>query len=176
MVIPNTAIFITASIHNFVHLLKSDDFKEIIMSSLSNLYARKLLSVYGFVIMPNHIHIIWREHFEYNTSKETVRGAFFKFTAHQFLKHLQENNKRKLVDFWVDKSDRKYQFWNRNPYGIEIYTDKVFEQKLNYIHNNPIQQKWKLVESSMEYKYSSIRFYEDGVDEFGFLTNYFLER
>lgn len=176
MVIPNTAIFITASIHKFVHLLKSDDFKEIIISSLSNLCERKLLSVYGFVIMPNHIHIIWREHFEQNNSKETVRAAFFKFTAHQFLKNIQQNYKWRLVDFKVDKSDRKHQFWSRNPYEIEIYTDKVFEQKLNYIHHNPIQQKWQLVNSSMEYKYSSIRFYEDGVDEFGFLTNYFLER
>lgn len=176
MAIPNTAIFITASIHNFVHLLKSDDFKEIIISSLKNLCNRKLLSVYGFVIMPNHIHIIWREHFDQNISKESVKASFFKFTAHQFLKNLQQNNKRRLLDFRVDKSDRIHQFWNRSPFKIEVYTDKVFEQKLNYIHNNPIQQKWQLVESSMEYIYSSIRFYEDGVDEFGFLTNYFLER
>lgn len=176
MAIPNSAIFITASIHNFIYLLKSDDFKEIIMYSLSNLCERRLFSVYAFVIMPNHIHIIWREHSDQNNSKETAKTAFFKYTAHQFLKSLQKNNKRRLLDFRVYKSDRKHQFWNRNPFEIEIYTDKVFEQKLNYIHHNPIQQKWQLIDSLMKYKYSSIRFYEDGVDEFGFLTNYFLER
>ena len=94
----------------------------------------------------------------------------------KFLKYLQRNNPEKLKLFQVIKSDRKHQFWNRNPMEIEIYTDNVFEQKLNYIHSNPVQQKWQLVESEMKYKYSSIRYYENGVDEFGFLTNYFFER
>jgi len=176
MAIPNTAIFITASIHNFLPLLKSDTFKQIILSTLSNLCEKNLLTVYGFVIMPNHIHFIWREHPENIQSKESIKATFFKFTAHQFLKYLKTNNPDKLKVFQVLQSDRKHQFWNRNPMEIEIYTDKVFEQKLNYIHSNPIQQKWQLVESVMEYKYSSIRFYENGVDDFGFLTNYFLER
>ena len=127
MAIPNTTIFITASIHNFLPLLKSDTFREIILSTLSNLCEKKLLSVYGFVIMPNHIHFIWREHLENRSGNESVKTAFFKYTAHQFLKHLQQNNPEKLKLFQVIKSDRKHQFWNRSPMEIEIYTDNVFE-------------------------------------------------
>jgi len=176
MAIPNTAIFITASIHNFLPLLKGDSIKEIILSAISNLYEKKLLSVYGFVIMPNHIHFIWREHLENRAEKESVKATFFKYTSHQFLKYLKQNCPEKLILYQVNKSDRKHQFWNRNPFQVEIFREHVFEQKLDYIHNNPIQPKWQLAGSEMEYKYSSIRFYENGVDEFGFLTNYFLER
>jgi len=176
MAIPGAAVFISASMYKHSPLLKGDSFKDIILSTLSHLCEKKLLTVYGFVIMPNHIHIIWKEHLENKNGKETVKTAFFKFTAHQFLKFLRQGNPGKLRNFQVNKSDRKYQFWNRNPMEIEIYSEKVFEQKLNYIHSNPIQQKWQLVESAMEYKYSSIRFYENNIDEFGLLTNYFFER
>ena len=176
MVIPSVAVFITASIHNYLPLLNENSFKEIILSTISNLCENKLLSVYGFVIMPNHIHFIWKEHSDYKKGSESVKTAFFKFTAHQFLKTLRRKYPDKLGKFQVNKSDRRHQFWQRNPLEIDIYTDDVFEQKLNYIHNNPIQQKWQLVGSAINYKYSSIRFYENNLDEFGFLTNYFFER
>ena len=76
--------------------------------------------------------------------------------------------------FLVNKSDRKYQFWQRNKLDIEIYSDKMFDQKLNYIHNNPLQDKWQLVDDPVKYKYSSASFYELGKDEFGILTDYYL--
>ena len=45
-------------------------------------------------------------------------------------------------------------------------------QKLNYSHNNPLQDHWKLADSPENYKWSSAKFYETGIDEFGFLTHY----
>jgi hypothetical protein len=45
-------------------------------------------------------------------------------------------------------------------------------QKLEYIHNNPVQGKWKLVEYPEDYKYSSARFYFDGSDAFDLVTHY----
>ncbi|WP_259066827.1 hypothetical protein HDF24_21195 [Mucilaginibacter sp. X4EP1] len=44
--------------------------------------------------------------------------------------------------------------------------------KLDYIHNNRVQYKWQLVRYPEDYKYSSARFYETGMDEFGLLTHY----
>jgi hypothetical protein len=45
-------------------------------------------------------------------------------------------------------------------------------QKLGYIHDNPLQQKWQLADLPENYKYSSARFYETGEDEFRLLTHY----
>lgn len=175
MAIPNPTIFITASIYKHINLLMKDDFKRIILSSVRYLHERSFLTVYAFVIMPNHIHIIWREHPEKRKSKESIRASFFKYIAHQFMELLKVSDPEMLNLFRVEKYDRSYQFWNRNHYTFEIYTDKVFEQKLNYIHGNPVQLKWQLAESEMEYKYSSVCFYKNGIDEFGFLSNYLLE-
>ncbi|MCW3107025.1 MAG: gliding motility-associated C-terminal protein [Segetibacter sp.] len=49
-----------------------------------------------------------------------------------------------------------------------------FLQKLNYIHNNPTQPHWRLCQYPEEYKYSSAKFYEKGVDEFTFLSHYII--
>ncbi len=48
----------------------------------------------------------------------------------------------------------------------------VFVQKLNYIHNNPVQEKWQLALCPEEYEFSSAKFYETGIDDFGFLTHF----
>jgi putative transposase len=46
------------------------------------------------------------------------------------------------------------------------------EQKLNYIHNNPLNARWNLAKRPEDYYWSSARFYEMGRDDFGFLTHY----
>jgi hypothetical protein len=44
---------------------------------------------------------------------------------------------------------------------------------LNYIHFNPVGKKWLLSVDDLGYHFSSARFYENGIDEFGFLKNIF---
>lgn len=68
------------------------------------------------------------------------------------------------------QKDREYQFWERNPLSVELRTAKVFKQKLDYIHYNPVMAGiYTLPE---EYKYSTARFYETGVDDWGFVSHY----
>ena len=52
--------FWTATINNWQHLLSEDRFKEVIIQSLRTLSERGLADIFAFVIMPNHIHLIWR--------------------------------------------------------------------------------------------------------------------
>ena len=52
---------------------------------------------------------------------------------------------------------KKRQFWQQNNKPIEIWSLKVFEQKLNYIHNNPVHSGF--VTDAVDYKYSSARNY-----------------
>ena len=72
----------------------------------------------------------------------------------------------------VKAADRDYQVWERKSLSTDLFTEEVFLQKLNYIHNNPVQQKWKLAQLPEEYNFSSAKFYETGIDDFGFLTHY----
>ncbi len=51
--------FWTNTIKDWKHLLKQDKYKQLIINSLKELVDKKLITVYAFVIIPNHIHLIW---------------------------------------------------------------------------------------------------------------------
>ncbi len=163
--------FFTASILKFQRLLSDDNFKDIIIQSLQHLVKSNRLKVYAFVVMPNHLHFIWEEIFQPDY-KESAKAAFMKFTAHQFQKRLNLDSHETLANYYVNKSDRKHQFWQEDPLSVEIYSRSVMEQKLDYIHNNPAQDHWNLLEDPIQYKYSSARYYEEEIDEFGIITHY----
>ena len=74
--------------------------------------------------------------------------------------------------FKTDKNDREYQFWQRDALAVRVFLPELVLQKLNYSHNNPLQEHWKLADLPENYKWSSAKFYQTGIDEFGFLTHY----
>ncbi|MEO6949480.1 MAG: transposase, partial [Ginsengibacter sp.] len=151
-------------------LLKEDKTKMIIINSLQYLVKAKKIVIYGYVIMPNHIHLIW-EMLALN-GKESPAGSFAKFTAHQFKEHLQSTDVVELEKYRSDKSDRKYQFWKRDPLAIPLTSEKSFLQKLEYVHFNPMHEEWVLADCPENYRWSSARFYETGIDEFGIVSDY----
>jgi putative transposase len=156
--------FWTATIHKWQPLLQQDSNKQVVIDSLSYLSGKGLITVYAFVIMPNHIHLIWRQN-EMNGG-ETPKGSLLKHTAHHFLKQLKTTGA--LAQYAVNAANKRHEIWQRDSLGIEIYSRKVARQKLDYIHVNPVKGKWTLAKDDAGYHYSSARYYETGVDEFGF--------
>src|SRR4051812_33942204 len=83
--------FFTATILDWKHLLKEDDYKNIIINSLLYLKNERSIVVYAFVIMPNHIHLIWQIQDGFKQDKIQLR--FLRFTAQQMkFKLLQTNS------------------------------------------------------------------------------------
>jgi putative transposase len=121
--------------------------------------------------MPNHIHLIWKQ--IATNGKETAQGSFLKYTAHEFLKGLKAKGEN--YKYAVQAANKKHEVWQRDSLSIEIYSKAVAIQKLNYIHFNPVKGKWTLAKDDLDYYYSSARFYDNGIDEFGFLNNLFNE-
>ena len=162
--------FYTDTIIGFSNLLADDNLKMIIINSWKYMIEKGDIEIYGYVIMPNHIHIIWN-FFKMN-GKESPAGSFAKFTAHKFKEYLLINDLYKLENYRSDKIDRQYQFWKRDPLAIPLSTEKILIQKLQYIHDNPVKEKWSLSVLAEEYRWSSAKFYDDGTDEFNLLTHY----
>ena len=162
--------FYTATITNWTHLLKNEAFKNEIVNSLNFLVTKRKIKVYGFVIMPNHIHLIWRN-LEMN-GKEFPDESFKKFTSHVFKNMLKKDDATLLKNFLVNKVDREYQFWMRNALPIKILSREMLEQKLTYTHLNPLQAHWSLATDPNDYFYSSCRYYEKMDFQFNWLTDY----
>src|SRR5690349_1913734 len=109
--------FWTSTIHNWKPLLQSDKYKKLIVESLRLLAEQSKIVVYGFVIMPNHLHILW-EVVNMN-GKEMPHASFNKFTSHQFLNLLRYENPELLSAFKTeDKIERAHRFWQRDPLDV----------------------------------------------------------
>jgi putative transposase len=168
-IIKGELYFWTATIHNWKHLLASDEMKMHIIQSLQWLKQRNLISIYAYVIMPNHLHFIWQVHA--NNGKESPQGSLLKFTAHQFRKILLEKYPDGLKGYEVNAANKKYEFWQRDSLAQVLYNKSFISQKMDYIHNNPLTGKWQLATTADDYRFSSSSFYQTGIDPFGILTH-----
>ena len=82
------------------------------------------------------------------------------------------NNDPLISQLLVNDADRQYQVWERNSLHVPLHSERFFFQKFNYLHSNPLQPKWTLVNHPCDYKYSSAAFYETGTYLFQVLTHY----
>ncbi|GAB3796012.1 transposase [Spirosoma humi] len=162
--------FWTNTIRNWKRLLGPDKYKQIIIDCWCELARRDTIVVYAFVIMPNHIHAVW-EMRDVN-GKETPLASFNKFTSHQFLADLKAYHPQVLAFFRVNEGKRQHQFWQRDPLAVLMDSSQKVLQKIDYIHNNPLQEHWNLAIRPEEYYWSSAQFYKTGDRTFSFLTHY----
>ncbi len=160
--------FFTATILEWKHLLKIDAYKMLVVDSLKYLVTQQRVVIYGYVIMENHIHLIWQMFNE--NKREEVQHSFLSYTAKQLKKALEKEAPDFLEAFRVDAKDRTYQIWERNALSVDLFTPAVFDQKLEYIHYNPV--KAGLCKYPEAYLFSSAKFYCEGIDPFGFVTHY----
>jgi putative transposase len=167
-IITESPQFFTATILEWKRLLKPDKYKDIIISSLQFLAENNRVKVNAFVIMDNHMHLIWQ--MMAGIKPEAVQRDFMKFTAQKIKQDLLKNHPAVLAHFKVNAKDREYQFWERNALSIELGTLEMFKQKLEYIHYNPVLAG--LSNLPEEYKYSTAKFYETGINDWGFVTHY----
>lgn len=160
--------FYTATILEWKHLLADDKHKDILINSLQFLVNDKRIILNAFVIMSNHIHLIWQPTFHFTLTD--TQSSFMKYTAQQLKRSLSDGDKAMLEEFKVNMYDRDYQIWKREPLSVELRTHDVFMQKLEYIHYNPV--KAGLCINPEDYHYSSAKFYYNGIDSFKMLTHF----
>jgi len=134
------------------------------------LVKEKRVEIYAFVLMPNHMHIVWR--IANDLRKEDVQRDFLKFTAQKIKLKLKDYEPEKLKLFYVGAKDRQYQIWERNPLTSRLPSEELIVQKINYVHANPIRGKWNLCNEFTDYKYSSAAFYYNESKEWDFLIHY----
>ena len=162
------AQFFTATNYEWQNLLADDVHKDIIIDSLRFLVNDERIELNAFVIMSNHIHLIWQALAGFTPSG--VQASFMKYTAQQLKRSLIKNKPDMLGALQVNKYDREYQLWKREPLSIDLLNKSIFKQKLEYIHYNPVTAG--LCNVPEEYYYSSAKFYFDGTNSFEMLKHY----
>ena len=159
----NKPYYFTFQIVKWVDVFTRNEYKQIIVNSFDYCRRRKGLELYAYVIMTNHIHLIARAKEPFQLSD--IICDFKKFTANQLLPLLQQPQEShsdwmmKRFEFAAREHQRNshYQLWTHENHAIELFTQKVTQQKLDYIHNNPVRAG--IVEKPEDYLYSSARNY-----------------
>ena len=157
------AYFISFATVYWIDVFTRDIYFSVIIESLDYCRKNKGMEIYGYCIMPSHIHLIFRSA---EADPSGLIRDFKGFTSRKMLKTIEENTQesRKEWLLWMfEKAAKKNsnvknrQFWQQNNKPIELWSLKVFEQKLNYIHNNPVVSGF--VTNPIDWKYSSARNY-----------------
>ena len=162
------AYFISFATVYWIDVFTRVDYFDTIIESLDFCRKNKGMEIYGYCIMPSHIHLIFRSA---EADPSGLIRDFKGFTSRKMLKTIEENTQesRKEWLLWMfEKAGKKNsnvknrQFWQQNNKPIELWSLKVFEQKLSYIHNNPVVSGF--VTNPIDWKYSSARNYASNDD------------
>lgn len=161
--------FITTSVHNRLKILTHQTNAEIIADSLTFLVNQGSIRIYGYVIMPDHIHLILK-----SKVSEQIMRRFKSFTARKVIDNCTA--KYQYVRLSKMKTSRGgkqcFQLWEKSYHPVAINREAVFDQKLHYIYENPV--KSGLVTRAEEYHWSNALMYEKGLRCDRFCRNAFL--
>lgn len=164
----HAVFFCTFTCHNWLHLFEVTKFYDGIYNWF-NILISKGNKILGYVIMPNHIHFVI-----YFTMADTtlnkVVGNGKRFMAYDIIERLKQQNQIVLLDklsLAVKDHDRKnnklHEVFQPSFDHKLCYTYEFIEQKLDYIHHNPVAKHWQLIDDWKKYPHSSASFYETGI-------------
>jgi putative transposase len=131
--------FVTFSCYHRRPLFSAAPPKRIFEAALERIRRSFRLCVYGYVVMPEHVHLLL---------SEPERG-----TLAEALKSLKQGVSRRLI------GDAEH-FWQKRYYHFNIRNHRQFVEKLRYIHRNPVKRG--LCERADDWEWSSYRAYATG--------------
>ena len=154
--------YLTLQIVGWVDIFSRKVYRDILVDSLNFCKRNKGLEIFAFVIMSNHVHLL----------VQCSRGALSdvirqlkSFTAKKMLEMIEsisESRRDWMLNFFEfaakrHKRNEKYQIWTHENHAEEIWSNKFIDQKVEYIHQNPVRAGF--VQRAEEYLYSSARAY-----------------
>lgn len=155
--------YVTLTVNKWKKLFLNDEVNNIILSTFRYLKQNNKCIIYSFVIMPNHIHLIYQILPPNEESK--VKHSFKSFTSNEISKIL---GKSEINNLGLFNTNKEVQIWKSPSLSVELFSPKFVSQKMNYIHDNP--RKAGLCDDNSSYNLCSYKSYELGESQFDFLT------
>jgi len=145
--------FITCSCYRRLPFLRSARSRDAFLSILEQARERYRFVVVGYVVMPEHVHLLLTEP-EVGTPS-SVMQVLKQRTARALLPKRERRNPRQRKLFGDEPKRRA--FWQERFYDFNVRTTKKRLEKLQYMHRNPVKRG--LVGAPEEWRWSSYRFY-----------------
>ena len=157
---PEGLYFVSFAVVEWLDVFKQNMYKDILVESLSFCQQSKGMEIVAWCIMTNHVHLIFRSINGYRP--ELLLGDFKRFTSKAVIKAIKENPQESRKEFLLEQfrkaakgtsNVKNYQFWQHDNKPIELWSNAVIQEKIDYIHQNPVEKG--LVFRPEDYLYSS---------------------
>lgn len=158
--------FVTFTVVYWLDIFIRDVYRNIFYESLEFCQKNKGLNVHAYCIMSSHVHLIVSASGTISLS-EIVRDLK-SFTSRHIRKTLEADTteSRKEWMLWLMKRagsknerNKDFQFWQQHNHPIELSTNEMIDQRLDYTHNNPVEAGF--VEEAHYWLHSSARDYTE---------------
>ncbi|WP_396592084.1 REP-associated tyrosine transposase [Allomuricauda sp. R78024] len=177
---PNAAYFVSFATVYWIDVFTRPQYFKVLAKSIEYCRAAKGMELYAYCFMPNHTHMIFRSS---DGDPSGLLRDFKKHTAKQLLQLVKENPQESRKEWLLSLFERagkkknnvsKYQFWQHHNKPVELWSNAVIKQKVDYIHYNPVKSGF--VTKPEDWKYSSARNFADDhtvlqIDAMGFLAS-----
>jgi REP element-mobilizing transposase RayT len=156
--------FVSFATVGWVDVFTRKEYKNVLVENLKYCQREKGLEIFAWCIMSNHVHLIARA--AEGFLLHNILRDYKKHTSKVMIKAITENKHESRKDWMLsifskagkaNSGNEKNQFWRQDNHPIEVWSEDVINQKLTYLHNNPIIEGY--VDKAEEYLYSSARDY-----------------
>jgi putative transposase len=167
---PEGIYFISFASINWIDVFVRPEYFSIITNSLNHCIENKGLVVFSYCIMPSHIHLIFSDD---NKNPSKLLKEFKTFTSKQIRKEIENNPQEsrkeclpadqagilKMMKEAGEKNSnvQHFQLWQQHNKPVELWSNYVFDQKIEYIHKNPVEAGF--VDEPHHWNYSSAKDY-----------------
>lgn len=140
----NNLYFLTITVIEWIDIFTKPEYFKAIIDSLSFCQKNKGLLLYEYVIMTNHLHLLAQADDGYKLSQ--IISDFKKHTTREIFKLLATDNRRYILTLIKNSFSKKEgynnQIWQRENYPEFIESEKFLNQKIRYIHMNPVVKQY----------------------------------
>ena len=159
---PEGIYFVTPTITAWIDIFTKPEYSEILVESLRYCQKEKGLIVHAWCIMSSHLHLIVSSR---GDKLSSIFRDFKAFTSKQITKQLYEGSdsrKEWMLSMFSSAADKikrniHYKVWQDGNHPVLLDTNRMMEDRLNYLHQNPVEQG--IVSTPEYYIYSSAQDY-----------------
>lgn len=151
--------FVTLTTVGWIDVFTRADYSEEILKNLNYCIENKGLQIYAFCLMPSHLHMVASAK---SGSLTAILRDFKSYTAKSVINLIKLNPQESRKDWLLymfeyfgkkNRHNSNFQFWKQNNHPVDLLSPKFIEEKVNYIHENPV--KARIVNEAQNYIYSS---------------------
>lgn len=149
--------YMTCSIVDWLPIFSIPAVTRKVLESLTYFQKKHEFTLYAYVIMENHFHLIAQ-----SPDLQKHMRSFKSYTARQIIDHIKMNGhnhyQQKLRSLKLEHhTDSDFQLYFEGYHPKKVVGDKMMNQKVSYIHQNPVKRGY--VDMPEDWRYSSARDY-----------------